>query len=84
MYALKCWNESKNKLKGISKSYSKNFKFEDLYYCLFGGKYQQECDNYIIRSINHEMYLQRRKKSTLSQFDDKLCYINETESKPWD
>ena len=33
--------------------------------------HQQECDNYIIRSINHEMYLQRVQKSTLSPFDDK-------------
>ena len=29
------------------------------------------------------MYLQRVKNSTLSLFDDKRCYINETESKPW-
>ena len=29
------------------------------------------------------MYLQRVKKTTLSLFDDKLCYKNETESKPW-
>ena len=29
------------------------------------------------------MYLQRLRKSTLSQFDDKWCYITEAESKPW-
>ena len=40
-------------------------------------------ENYILRSINHEMHLQELKKSTLSIFDDKRCYINETESKPW-
>ena len=28
-YAFKCGNDSKNKLKGISKSYSKNIKFEE-------------------------------------------------------
>ena len=61
MYAFKCGDDSKNKLKGISNSQSKNIKFEDYYNCLFGGKYQQECDNYNIRSINHEMYLQRVK-----------------------
>ena len=44
--------------------------------CLDGEDYQQECDNYIIRSINHEIYLQRLKKSTLSLLDDKRCYIN--------
>ena len=29
------------------------------------------------------MHLQEIKKSTLSISDDKRCYINETESKPW-
>ena len=83
MYSFECGDDSKNKLKGISKSYSKNIKFEKYYNCLFGGEFQQECDNYILRSVNHDMYLQRVKKSTLSIFDDKRCYINETESKPW-
>ena len=49
MYSFKCGNDSKNKLKKISRSYSKNFKFEKYYKCLFGGENQQECDNYIIR-----------------------------------
>ena len=82
-YAFKCVNNSKNKLKGISKSYSKNIKFEEYYNCLFGGKNKQKCDTYIIRSINHEMILQKIKKSTLSIFDDKRCYINNFESIPW-
>ena len=46
-------------------------------------EYQQECDNYILRSINHDMILQKVKKSTLSIFDDKRCYINNIESIPW-
>ena len=75
--------ESKNKIKGISKSQSKHIKFEDYFNCLFGGEYQRECNNYIIRSINHEMVLQEVKKSTLSIFDDKRSYLNETESIPW-
>ena len=83
MYAFKCGNYSKNKLKGISKSQSKNIKFEEYKKCLDGEEYQQECDNYIIRSINHEMVLQKVKKSTLSIFDDKRCYINNIESIPW-
>ena len=29
------------------------------------------------------MYLQELKKSTLSIFDDKRCFLNETESHPW-
>ena len=84
-YSFKCKNndENKNKIKGISKSQSKHIKFEEYYNCLFGGEYQRECNNYIIRSINHEMILQEVKKSTLSMFDDKRCYINETVSMPW-
>ena len=39
--------------------------------------------NYIIRSLNHEMYFQKVKESTISLFDDKRCFINEIESKPW-
>ena len=84
-YSFKCKNndENKNKIKGVSKSQSKHIKFEEYYNCLFGGEYQRECNNYIIRSINHEMVLQEVKKSSLSIFDDKRCYLNETESIPW-
>ena len=84
-YSFKCKNndEYKNKIKGISKSQSKHIKFEEYYNCLFGKEYQKECNNYIIRSINHEMILQEVKKSTLSIFDDKRCFINNIESIPW-
>ena len=84
-YSIKCKNEdeNKNKIKGISKSQSKHIKFEEYYNCLFGGEYQRECNNYIIRSNNHEMVLQEVKKSTLSIFDDKRCYINNIKSIPW-
>ena len=84
-YSFKCKNdnENKNKIKGISKSQSRHIKFGEYYNCLFGKEYQKECNNYIIRSINHKMVLQEIKKSTLSIFDDKRCYINETESIPW-
>ena len=61
MYAFKCGNDSKNELKGISKSQSKNIQFEEYKKCLDGEEYQQECDYYIIRSINHEMILQKVK-----------------------
>ena len=63
MYAFKCGNDSKNKLKGISKSQSKNIKFEEYEKCLDGKEYQRECNNYIIKSINHEMVLQEVKKN---------------------
>ena len=82
-YAFKCGIDSKNILKGISKSQSTNIKFEEYKKCLDGEEYQRECDNFIIRSINHDMVLQKVKKSTLSIFDDKRCYINNIESKPW-
>ena len=84
-YSFKCENEdeSKNKIKGISKSQSKHIKFEDYKNCLDGEEYQRECINYILRSIHHEMHLQEIKKSTLSIFDDKRCYINIIKSEPW-
>ena len=66
MYAFKCGNRNKNKLKGFSKSYSKNIKFEEYYNCLFGREFQKECDNYNLGSVNHDMYLQQVKISTLS------------------
>ena len=44
---------------------------------------KKKCDNCIIRSLNHEMYLQRVQKSTISQSDDKLCYESNIERKPW-
>ena len=83
MYAFKCGDDSKNKLKSVSKSQSKNIKFEEYKKCLDGEEYQRECDNYIIRSINHERVLQKVKKSTLSIFDGKRCFINNIESIPW-
>ena len=70
-YAFKCNNKSTNKLKGITKSQAKNIKFEEYYNCLFGKKYQNTCDNYLIRSINHDMYLQKVEKKTLNAFDEK-------------
>ena len=83
-HAFKCGDDSKNKLNGFSKSQSKHIRFEEYKRCLDAGEYQRECNNYIIRSINHEMQLQEVKKSTLSIFDDKRCYIKNTESKPWE
>ena len=79
MYAFKCDDDSKRQLKGISKSQSKKIEIEEYKKCLDGEKYQSECINYILRSINHEMHLQEIKKSTLSIFDDKRCYINNIE-----
>ena len=84
MYAFKCGDDGKNKLKGNSKSKSKNIKFDEYKKCLGGEEYQRECNKYILRSINHEMHLQEIKKSTLSIFNNKRCYINNIGSKPWE
>ena len=70
-------------MKGVSRSQSKNIKIEKYKKCLDGEKYQEEGENYILGSVNHEMFLQKIKKSTLSIFDDKGCYKNQTESIPW-
>ena len=83
MYAIKCGDARKNKLKGFSKSQSKNIKFEEDIKCLDRDIFRIECNKYILRSITHEMHLQEIKESTLSMFDDKRCYINKIESKPW-
>ena len=79
-YSFKCKNEddNKNKIKGISKSQSKDIQFEEYKKCLDGEIHQRECNNYILGSKNHEMYLQGVKKLTLSIFNDKRCYMNET------
>ena len=83
MYSFKCGDHGKIKTKGISKSYSKNIIFEEYRKNLDGEKYQEGCEIYIFISVIHEMYFQQIKKSSLSIFDGKRCYINETESEPW-
>ena len=57
-YSFKCGDDNKSKLKGIFKPQSKHIKFESYKKCLDRAKYQQECDNYILRSLNHEFFLQ--------------------------
>ena len=84
-FSFKCKDniESKNKIKGLSKSQSKHIIVEEHKKGLDGEEYQSKCENFILKSINNEMYLQKFKKSTFSFSDDKGCYINETESIPW-
>ena len=67
--SFKCGVDNKNKLKGIYKSQSKNNKFDEFYNGVFGGEDQGECDNYIIKSIHHDLYLQKISKNTPSAFD---------------
>ena len=70
-------------MKGISKSQSKHIEFEEYKKSLDGEEYQRESKSYILCSVNHEMHLQKMKKSTLSFSDDKRCYINKKKSQPW-
>ena len=60
MDAFKCVEilNSENKIKGVSKSESKNNKFEEYKNCLDGEEYQRKCNKYILRSFNQEIYLQ--------------------------
>ena len=60
-------------MREVSKSQSKQIESEQYKNFLDGKKYQEECETYFLGSVNHEMYLQQIKKSTLSIFDDKRC-----------
>ena len=62
VYSFKCGDDIKIKLKRFSISQSKHIKFEDYKKCLNGEEYQRECKNYIVKSIDHETYLQQLKK----------------------
>ena len=72
-----------NKLKGICKGYTKEISFDQYHKCLKKETYDRECKQYCLRSHDHDMYLQQITKKTLSPFDDKREYINETKSRPW-
>ena len=82
-FSFKCFDLNTNSLKGISTFQSKNIEFDEYCNCLFGGEYQKKCDICSFPSVNHELYLQLVKKSTLPPFDDKQCYENNIKSKPW-
>ena len=82
-FKCKCDDEIKKKLKGICKSKSKHVNFAEFKKCLDREKYQEKCNNYILRSVNHEIYLQKVKKSTLFLFHEKRCFDSEIKSKLW-
>ena len=67
------WDDSKNKLKGFSKSYRKILMFDEYTKCLEGNDYQEVCDNYIFRPLDQETCLQKVTKTSISPFDDKRC-----------
>ena len=49
------WKSKQKNLKGVSKSQSRDIKFEEFKKCLDGSEYKKECDNFNIFLINHEM-----------------------------
>ena len=82
-YAFKCGDDSKKKLKVFSKIQTKNIKIVEYKFCLDGEKSVNECENYILKSINRDMYLQKIRRTKLSIFVDKRNYLNSIESLPW-
>ena len=77
-----CGNGSKNELKGTSQIQPKIIEFEEINNCLFGVEYRRECDYFLFCSINVDIYLQKKRKTALTAFDDQRYYINEIESIP--
>ena len=73
-YSFKCGDDSKNISKAISQSQSKHIKFDEQENFLEENDNKKECELYILRSINQEVYLQKVNSSTLSLFDDRKCY----------
>ena len=71
LFVYKDNTESKSKKRNFKMSISIHIKFKEYKICLDGKDCQKECNNHILRSINHEMHFQEIKKSTLSIFDDK-------------
>ena len=67
------------KRRGISKSLSTNIEFEEYHNCFCRAEHRKRCDAYVLRSINHGMYLERVCKF-VSVFEEKRCYLNEYES----
>ena len=55
MHSFKCGDDNKNNLRGVSKSHSKHIQFEEYKNCLDGKKYQEDGENYILRSGRLEM-----------------------------
>ena len=72
-----------NKLKGICKGYKNEISFDQYYKRLKNKTYDKTCKQYCIRFHDHNMFIQKITKKSLSPFDDKREYINNIESRPW-
>ena len=56
-YAFECNDKTESKRTELVNLIRK--KYEPCYNCSFWREYQKDCDCYKIRSINHEIYLQK-------------------------
>ena len=64
-FSFKCGNYTEKKLKSNSKSQPKRVHFEESYSGVFGVNYQKDCDNLIIKSVNHDTYFQKIREVAL-------------------
>ena len=82
-YSFCCDDKNAKKLKSISESRSKKFKFEKFNNFFLELNIKKDCDNFIFRTINQEMCLRKVCKITLTAFDEKQGYRIEIERTPW-
>ena len=69
-------------LEGISEPFSKKIKLKEFKKCLVGVNYQKDFVNYLLRSINQEMYFRKFTKTSLSIFDNERNYLDNFTSLP--
>ena len=55
VFSFKCGDDIKNKLTGFCKPQSKHNKYEEYKNCFDEEECQEECADYILKSIDHEM-----------------------------
>ena len=46
-------------------------------------QHQKEGEIYVIRPINQDLYIEKITKKSVKASDDKRCYSNNKECKPW-
>ena len=84
-YAFKCEDndENSNKFKGVQKHQTSKLTFNDYKHCLLSGEEGKKVENFTIKSIKHEMFLQSVTKKSLSSWDTKRKYLDAINSEPW-
>ena len=79
-YSFKGTDKNTKNLRSFSKSKAKNIEFQEKFNCFFGGEYQKEWDIYPMRSIYLQRYFGKLTKISLSGFDEKRKYLNNSET----